>query len=103
MIHVSDFRLRAFKLVAEYKNYTMAAKDLRISQPAVYNHIRELESRYGLMLVERHGPRIVLTPAGELFLKQCNEILSKYEQLEVLMHTYSDKIVGAHIQSEPVL
>lgn len=90
-IHVSDFRLRVYKLVAQHKNYSMAAKILCISQPAVYKHIRELEAKYGVVLMERHGSRIVLTPAGERFLTQCNKILSQYEKLESFMYAFVPK------------
>lgn len=90
-IHVSDFRLRVYKLVAQHKNYSMAAKILCISQPAVYKHIRELEAKYGVILIERHGSRIVLTPAGERFLTQCNKILSQYEKLESFMYAFVSK------------
>lgn len=89
MIHVSDFRLKVFKLVAEYKNYSTAARELNISQPAAYKHIKELEARYGVVLIERLGPRIKLTPAGELLLQQCNEVLVLYEKLDSLMHSFS--------------
>lgn len=90
-IHVSDFRLQVYKLVAEHKNYSMAAKILCISQPAVYKHIRELEAKYRVVLIERHGPRIALTPAGERFLTQCNKILSQYEKLKSFMYAFVSK------------
>lgn len=89
MIYVSDFRLKVFKLVAEHKNYSTAARKLNISQPAAYKHIKELEARYEVILIERLGPRIKLTPAGELLLEQCHKILAQYEKLDLLMHSFS--------------
>ena len=38
-----DFRLRVFITVAEMKSFSKAAEQLRISQPAVSQHVSELE------------------------------------------------------------
>jgi len=38
------FRILVFLAVAKHSNFTKAAKELHISQPAVSRHIHELES-----------------------------------------------------------
>lgn len=60
--------LEAFIAVAEHGNYSRAAEQLAISQPAISRRISLLEGDLGDVLLERgrHGAR--LTPAGETFL-----------------------------------
>ncbi len=43
-----DYRDSVFMSVAENLNFSKAANDLNISQPAVTRHIKELEERYKL-------------------------------------------------------
>ena len=46
-----DFRLKVFRTVAEMGSFTAAAKELGITQPAVSNHISELEGAVGDILL----------------------------------------------------
>jgi DNA-binding transcriptional LysR family regulator len=60
-----EARLRAFAAFARRRSFSAAARELRISQPAVSKHIAEVEREAGVKLVVR-GPRGgELTPAGE--------------------------------------
>ncbi len=70
-----------FVELAHDLNFTAAARRLHITQPALSNHIRALEQECGGCLIERGGrakPR--LTPAGQLFLDMCVEILGHYDR-----------------------
>ncbi|MFR7428827.1 MAG: LysR family transcriptional regulator [Akkermansia muciniphila] len=40
---ITDFRLKVFETVARRLNFTRAAEELFITQPAVTRHIKELE------------------------------------------------------------
>lgn len=59
-----DFRVRTFLKVCETLNYTRAAEELHITQPAVSQHIRFLEHHYGVKLFDYAEKRLTLTPAG---------------------------------------
>lgn len=61
-----DFRMETFLAVCQYMNFTRAAEALNLTQPAVSQHIRCLEQRYGAPLFLRERRKIFLTPAGEL-------------------------------------
>ncbi len=61
-----DFRIQTFLCVCRHMNFTSAAEELHITQPAVSQHIRHLEQIYGMQLFVREGKRIYLTPAGEI-------------------------------------
>lgn len=56
--------LRAFVVFAEHLNFTTAAAELLISQPALHVKIRKLGVALGLDLYERVGRHLVLTEAG---------------------------------------
>jgi DNA-binding transcriptional LysR family regulator len=56
-------RLRAYAAFVRRKSFSGAAQELRISQPAVSNHIADLERLLGVKLIERRARR--LTEAGE--------------------------------------
>jgi DNA-binding transcriptional LysR family regulator len=60
-------RLRAFAAFVRRRSFVGAAEELRISQPAVSQHIAELEADVGIKLIERRSGE--LTAAGELLAK----------------------------------
>ncbi|KQC02744.1 LysR family transcriptional regulator [Pedobacter sp. Hv1] len=82
-----DFRLQVFYTVAKRLNFTKAAKELFISQPAVTKHIKELEYQFKASLFERSGnKKIVLTTAGQLLMSYVEQIVGIYRELEFDMN-----------------
>ncbi len=61
-----DFRIDTFLTVCRCMNYTKAAEQLNITQPAVTQHIRYLEDYYGAKLIAYEGKKMYLTEAGRL-------------------------------------
>jgi len=70
MKHVTLRQLRVFLAAARYMNFSRAAEELHLTQPAVSTQIKELAAGVGLPLFERIGRRSYLTPAG-VELEQC--------------------------------
>lgn len=68
--------------VATHLNFTKAAQELLISQPAVTKHISEIERQTGLMLFVRHGRGIELTHEGEIMLQHARRIFAAYRSME---------------------
>jgi DNA-binding transcriptional LysR family regulator len=64
MIVNSDW-LETFATFAAHRNFTRAAEELHISQPAVHAQIRKLTELVGVPLYTRSGRRLELTRAGE--------------------------------------
>jgi DNA-binding transcriptional LysR family regulator len=62
--------LLALKLVADSRNFTAAARTLRVSPSAVSKMIRQLEERLGVTLLTRTTRATSPTEAGERFLHQ---------------------------------
>lgn len=59
-------------------NFTRAADELGISQPAVSQNIAGLEKDLGVRLFERNRGEAVLTPAGRVFMEYAGHILYWY-------------------------
>lgn len=63
---MQDFRVNTFLEVCRTLNYTRAAEELALTQPAVSQHIAFLEREYGAKLFTYRHKRLVLTPAGRV-------------------------------------
>lgn len=60
-----DFRIDTFLAICRCMNFTKAAKQLNITQPAVSQHIRYLEEFYGVKLFRYEGKKMFLTNEGD--------------------------------------
>ena len=89
-----DYRDTVFMSVAENLSFSKAANDLCISQPAVTRHIKELEERYKINLLERKGNRIYLTRAGEKVYNAFKEIAQHYRNLDFEIGQLHSSISG---------
>ncbi|MCL2661655.1 MAG: LysR family transcriptional regulator [Acidobacteriaceae bacterium] len=65
---MENFRLKVFRVVATHLNFSRAAEELLLTQPAVTQQIRCLEEDFGVSLFDRTGGRITLTVAGKTLL-----------------------------------
>ena len=77
-----DFKLRIFMAVAEKGSFTLAAKALGVSQPAVSQNIAELEKSLGAELFLRRKGSVTLTPKGAAFKEYAGRILYWYTATE---------------------
>lgn len=62
-----DHRIKTFLTVCQTLNYTKAAEELHITQPAVSQHIRYLEERYEVRLFRYENRKLTLTDEGQIF------------------------------------
>jgi len=95
-----DYRLKVFHTVAKRLNFTKAADELCITQPAVSKHIQEIENYFKIKLFDRNGTKIKLTKAGEILLQYTAQLFSTYANLEIelnsLNQTHNGKLrIGA--------
>lgn len=78
-----DLKAISLLKVAEYENFTKAAKELCISQPAISNHIKAVEEELGFKIFERGTSGIHLTEKGAIVIKyisQMNSIAESFKQ-----------------------
>lgn len=72
-------RVRHFLAVAENLNFTAAARELFMEQPALSRQIKLLEADLGVTLFERNSRRVTLTEAGEALLPFARKALDACE------------------------
>ncbi len=89
-----DFRLQVFHTVAKRLNFTRAAEELCITQPAVTRHIHEIEAYFKLALFERKGSKIKLTAAGTTLLQHTEALFAHYQDMEFEMGNHALKHSG---------
>jgi DNA-binding transcriptional LysR family regulator len=89
-----DFRLKVFHTVARRLNFTKAAEELFITQPAVTKHIHEIETYFKSQLFHRNGTKISLTTAGETLFKHTEELFSIYGEMETDMAALKQDVKG---------
>ncbi len=77
-----DSKLATFICAAKLKSYTKAAQMLNLTQPAVSQHIKQLEEHYGVKLIKKNGRHISLTEEGELLFKNAKEFEASSVLLE---------------------
>jgi DNA-binding transcriptional LysR family regulator len=69
--------LRYFLAVGEASNFTKAAAQLRVAQPALSRQVRDLEEEIGVELLRRSPRGVRLTAEGRLFLQEVRELLNR--------------------------
>ena len=76
------FQLRSALAVAELGNFSEAALQLELSQPAVSHAIATLEDELGIPLFMRGRKGATLTPAGEQILAHAHQVLHHLEMMQ---------------------
>ena len=97
---LEDFRLRVFVTVAQEGSFTKAASALNVSQPAVSQHISELEKITGVKLFERLHGEIRLTAQGHVFLRHADRVLDAYRTASSLFSPMEASLVRVKASDE---
>ncbi len=87
-----DTKLLSLLRVTETGSYTRAAESLSLTQPAVSQHIRQLETEYGVRLFEHGRSKFRLTPKGETMVKYARRIQAMYARMEQAMHSDGEEL-----------
>lgn len=72
--------LRYFLAVGEASNFTKAAVQLRVAQPALSRQVQDLEDEIGVDLLRRSSRGVTLTAEGKLFLEEVRELLRRADE-----------------------
>lgn len=85
---------RYFVAVAEELHFGRAAERLHMSQPPLSQAIKGLEHRLGATLLARSTRSVALTPAGEVFLEQCQRLINVADEAEAAARQAADGHLG---------
>jgi len=89
-----DQQLQVFIMVAEKRNFSRAAEELHMTQPAVSQYIRTFEENLGVRLLERTNKYVQLNKAGEIVYHHAKEIVGLYTRMENLLDELTNKVRG---------
>jgi DNA-binding transcriptional LysR family regulator len=84
MLHITLRQLQVFEKVASHLNYSRAAEELYLSQPAVSMQIKQLETSIGLPLFEQMGKKVFLTEAGRELFHYARSIAQQLAEMEAV-------------------
>ncbi|SHF42737.1 aminoethylphosphonate catabolism associated LysR family transcriptional regulator [Litoreibacter ascidiaceicola] len=74
-------QIRAFHYVAISGGFSRAAEALSLTQPAVSEQVRKLESEYDVLLFNRNRKQVTLTSAGERLLLATKQFFEVEQQI----------------------
>ncbi|MBI4667023.1 MAG: LysR family transcriptional regulator [Nitrospinae bacterium] len=91
---ITIHQLDLFLVAAKLKNFSRAADQMAISQPAFSAQIIKLEKILGSPLFERIGRRIELTEAGSIFESYAQMTLTALREGKQVIDDITRKVVG---------
>lgn len=86
--------LRTFLSVASIGSFTLAAKKLQLTQPALSKRIKRLEAIVGTNLFDRVGNHVIETEAGRLLREQAPAILGDIDSTLQEIRDLTGKVSG---------
>lgn len=90
-----DFKqIEAFINVAKFKSFSKAANSTFLSQPAISSHIASLEKELNVQLFDRTSKKVILTPAGDSFLKYALDILNTRDKAIYNLTNFNENVSG---------
>lgn len=103
LVPVTYENLKLFKDIAQTRSFSRGAAMNGVSQSAASQHVQDLERELGTMLLDRSTRPLVVTPAGELYVEYCRDVLRRREEFEAaldrLKHEFGGVVRVASIYS----
>ena len=95
MVNLELYKI--FKIVADERSITRASEKLYISQPAVTQHIQNLEKALGIKLFNRSNSGLTLTENGTKIYQDINKAITELESIEKKCKVIKNINLGSHI------
>ncbi len=90
-----DLRLlRVFKAVADCGGMASAELELDLAMSTISRHVKELETRLGLVLCRRGRAGFALTPEGEQLYAATDQLLAATEAFRGSLHEVHQRMAG---------
>jgi len=80
--------------VAGLRSFSQAARLHNVSQSSASQSVNMMEKQLGLQLIDRSKRPLELTPAGQIYLDGCREILETYEKTEHRLLDLNNRVIG---------
>ncbi len=86
--------ISAFVQVAQRGSFSSAARHLSMAPAMVSNHVRALEQRLGVRLLNRTTRKVAVTEVGAGYFERCTLILSDLAEAESFVRARRSKPSG---------
>lgn len=97
-------QLYYFQVLAKREHYTLASKELFISQPSLTYAIKELEKELGVSLFDKVGRNIILNNNGKTFLDYVDQSLNTLNTgIQVMKNQSHDELQSVQISVIPTV
>ena len=80
--------------VAEHRHFGRAATACAVSQPALSAQIRKIEELFNVNLFERDRRRVLVTPRGEVLIRQARRVLTEARRLIEVARDLDEPLAG---------
>ncbi len=91
-MQVNQRDLEYIAAVVRHQNFSRAAQECNVTQPALSNQIKRIEGRIGLQIFDRRKTGISLTDAGGKFMDAAEFVLQGMQDMSDLVKLYSDPL-----------
>ena len=80
--------------VVEQRSFSKAGKLVRLSQPTVSSHIKDLENHFGCRLIDRLAKEAVPTKEGELLYHYAKRLIGLRDETEDALRQFKESVEG---------
>ncbi len=87
--------LKVFCDLVESRSFSRAAVRNFITQSAVSQQVKNLETRFETTLLRRDGKSVTPTPAGRIFYERSRAILDSYEHMQLELKSIGQEMAGS--------
>jgi DNA-binding transcriptional LysR family regulator len=94
MAVVTSDSLKLFRDIAQTRSFSKGAAMNEVGQSAASQQIQEMERILGVTLLDRSSRPLVVTPAGQLFLDYCRDMLRRREEFDAALAQFKQKVEG---------
>lgn len=101
MTNLTD--MAAFVAVVEYKSFSQAGRELRVSTAVISARVAKLEKQIGVRLLNRTTRQVALTEEAYLYFEDCKRILEQVEMAEAALSSRRHRPAGTLNISAPTV
>jgi DNA-binding transcriptional LysR family regulator len=87
-------QLRTFLAIVDLGSLSKASSALNLAQPTISLHLKELESRLKVRLLQRNRQGVAVTPAGAILVDHARELLSLADKATTALRNFREGATG---------
>jgi len=88
------YQLQVFISVYRNKSFSLAAKELHLTQPSVSIHVKKLEDELGVKLFDRVGRKTIPTKEGDLLYTRAGAIVEQLKDIRTDLSASEKEVKG---------